>query len=386
MKIAIILGTRPEIIKMSPLIREIDKKGLDYFILHTGQHYDYKMDKKFFDDLDLLEPRYNLNVGGNEYRKQIGLMISRISKILAKEKPDIVFVQGDTNSVLAGALAANRVGVKIGHHEAGLRSHDLTMLEETNRIITDHISDYLFSPTKEAVKNLKEEGIKANKFFLTGNTIVDAVRQNLGLANKKVDVLKKLNLEKNNYIVATAHRAENVDIKERLEGILSGLKLVSQHFKMPIIYPMHPRTKNNIKKFSLKIHEGIKITEPLGYLEFLQLEANSSLIITDSGGLQEEACILKIPCVTVRDNTERPETIAAGINILAGTNAEKILESAKSMAENGKTWINPFGDGRAAEKILKIAIGLIKKEKQWVNRLKNRYIKIGGKILKRLRR
>jgi len=385
MKVAIILGTRPEIIKMSPLIRELEKEGLDYFILHTGQHYDYKMDKKFFDDLELPEPRYNLNVGGNEYRKQIGLMISRISKILTKEKPDIIFVQGDTNSVLAGALAANRVGIKIGHHEAGLRSHDLTMLEEMNRIITDHISNYLFAPTADAFKNLKEEGIKESKIFLTGNTIVDAVYENLELSKKKINILKKLNLEKNGYILATAHRAENVDIKERLEGILEGLKLVGQYFKMPVIYPMHPRTVNNIERFKLKIPAEIRVIEPIGYLEFLQLEANSKLIITDSGGLQEEACILKVPCVTVRDNTERPETITAGINILAGTNAEKILESAKAMAGDGKIWINPYGDGRVAEKILKIATGLIKKERRLVNRFKNKYIKIGGKILKRLR-
>jgi len=386
MKIAIILGTRPEIIKMSPLIRELEKKNLDYFILHTGQHYDYEMDKEFFEDLELPEPRYNLNVGKNEYRKQIGLMVRLISKILVKEKTDIAFVQGDTNSVLAGALAANKVRIKIGHHEAGLRSHDLTMMEETNRIITDHISNYLFAPTADAFKNLKEEGIKESRIFLTGNTIVDAVYENLELSKKKINILKKLNLEKNKYILATAHRAENVDIEKRLKGILDGLGLVSRYFKMPVIYPMHPRTANNIKKFGLKIPAEIRVTEPLGYLEFLQLEANSKLIITDSGGLQEEACILKIPCVTVRDNTERPETIAAGINILAGTDAQKILQSAKSMAESEKIWINPFGDGRAAEKIFKIADGLLKKERQWGNRLKSKYIKIRGSILKRLRR
>ena len=178
-KIAIILGTRPEIIKMSPIIRRLDKEGLDYFILHTGQHYDYEMDKEFFEELNLPEPRYNLNVGKDEYRKQIGSMIRLISKILVREETDIAFVQGDTNSVLAGALAANRVGIKIGHHEAGLRSHDLTMPEETNRIITDHISNYLFAPTEDALKNLREEGLKESKIFLTGNTIVDAVNGNI---------------------------------------------------------------------------------------------------------------------------------------------------------------------------------------------------------------
>jgi UDP-N-acetylglucosamine 2-epimerase (non-hydrolysing) len=354
MKICIIIGTRPEIIKMSPLIRACEKKKLDYFILHTGQHYSYGMDKKFFEELELKKPRYNLNVGGQEYRKQVGMMIREIMAVLEKEKPDIVFVQGDTNSVLAGALAANKLKIAVGHHEAGLRSHDLTMLEETNRIITDHISDFLFAPTKAALKNLKDEGLNDNKVFLTGNTVVDAVEQNLKIAESKVDILGELGLKKKGYIVVTAHRAENVDIEKRLRGILDGLMLVQQHSKVPVIFPAHPRTASNIKRFGLKAPEGVRLIEPLGYLEFLQLEANAKLIITDSGGLQEEACILKVPCVTVRDNTERPETVDAGINILAGTEPKRILESARHMLKVGKDWSNPFGDGRAGEKIIDI--------------------------------
>ena len=352
-KLAIILGTRPEIIKMSPIIRACEKTGFDYFILHTGQHYSYEMDKKIFEDLEIKKPKYNLNVGGNEYRKQVGLMIREIIKVLAQEKPEAVLVQGDTNSVLAGALAANKLGIKIGHHEAGLRSHDLTMLEETNRIITDHISDFLFAPTEDALKNLKDEGIADGKAVLTGNTVVDAVFQNLELANKKSNIIKELNLESENYILATAHRAENVDIEKRLKGILEGLALVARDFNLPIIYPIHPRTLNNIKKFGLDIPSGVRTIEPLGYLDFLQLESKADLIITDSGGLQEEACILKIPCVTIRDNTERPETIKSGANILAGTDPEKILYCSKKMASAPKGWGNPFGDGKAAEKIVR---------------------------------
>ena len=351
-KLAIILGTRPEIIKMSPIIRACEKTGFDYFILHTGQHYSYEMDKKIFEDLEIKKPKYNLNVGGNEYRKQVGLMIREIIKVLAQEKPEAVLVQGDTNSVLAGALAANKLGIKIGHHEAGLRSHDLTMLEETNRIITDHISDFLFAPTEDALKNLKDEGIADGKAILTGNTVVDAIFQNLELAGKKSDIIKKLNLEGENYILATAHRAENVDIKNRLAGILEGLALVTRDFNLPIIYPIHPRTLNNMKKFGLKIPGGVRIINPLGYLDFLQLEANTKLIITDSGGLQEEACILKIPCVTIRDNTERPETIKSGANILAGADPKKILKYSKKMAGIKKEWNNPFGDGSAGERIV----------------------------------
>lgn len=354
MKVVIILGTRPEIIKMAPIIKELHIREADYFILHTGQHYSYEMDRKFFEDLELREPYYNLNVGGNEYRKQVGQMIREIIKILAETRPDVILVQGDTNTVLAGAQAANKLGIKIGHHEAGLRSHNLTMLEETNRIITDHISDYLFCPTEDARNNLIEEGISEDKIFLTGNTVVDALLQNIELADRKVNILETLNLSKKKYIVATAHRAENVDIEERLAGILAGLKLVSEHFNLPIIYPMHPRTMNNIKKFGLVIPEGIKVIEPLGYLEFLQLEANAKLIITDSGGAQEEACILKVPCVTVRDETERSETVKAGINIIAGVDSQRILEAAKYMLEDGKNWVNPFGDGQAGKKIIDI--------------------------------
>jgi UDP-N-acetylglucosamine 2-epimerase (non-hydrolysing) len=353
MNICIVIGTRPEIIKMAPLIRACEKRNLDYFILHTGQHYSYEMDKKFFEDLELKKPKYNLNVGGKEYRKQVGLMITKIKKILSKEKPDIVFVQGDTNSVLAGALAANKLQIPIGHHEAGLRSHDLTMLEETNRIITDHISDFLFAPTADAINNIKEEGLVKN-IFLTGNTVVDAVNENLILAEKKVNILKKLNLEKNNYITVTAHRAENVDNEKRLRGIIDGLILVSQFTKLQIIYPIHPRTLKNLKKFNIEQPNEIKFINPLGYLEFLQLEASSKLIITDSGGLQEEACILKVPCVTIRDNTERPETIKAKINILAGTSPNKILNSTKEMLNYNGEWINPFGDGKAGEHIIDI--------------------------------
>ena len=359
MNICILIGTRPEIIKMAPLIRACDKKGLDYFILHTGQHYSYEMDRQFFIDLELKEAKYNLNVGGKSYRKQVGMMIREIMTVLEKEKPDIVFVQGDTNSVLAGALAANKLKINVGHHEAGLRSHDLTMLEETNRIITDHIADYLFAPTKDALKNLIDEGIDERKVFLTGNTVVDSVIQNKRIAERKVDVLEEFGLEKGKYIVVTAHRAENVDIEKRLRGIIKGLGLVHNETGMPIIYPIHPRTRKNMESFGIDVPEGVRLTDPIGYLKFLQLEANSSIIITDSGGLQEEACILKVPCVTVRDNTERPETVDAGINILAGTDPERILEYVKRMQKKTKEmsadgWPTPFGDGKAGEKIIDV--------------------------------
>ena len=354
MKILIILGTRPEIIKMSPIIRESEIKDLDYFILHTGQHYSYNLDKIFFEELELPAPKYNLDVGSGSHAEETGKMLIGIEKILQEEKPDIVFVEGDTNTVLAGALAAIKLHIKVGHIEAGLRSFDRKMPEEVNRVITDHISDYLFAPTKKAKENLLMEGIIENKIFVTGNTIVDAIYQNLEIAERKEDVLGKLGLERETYFLVTAHRQENVDNKKRLEEILEGLKLICGEFGLPLVYPVHPRTAKRLKEFGLDIPEGVELIEPLGFLEFLQLEANAKLVLTDSGGVQEESCILKVPCVTLRDNTERPETLEVGSNFLVGTNQDKILEGVKCMLNKERDWSNPFGDGSAGNKILNI--------------------------------
>ncbi len=358
--ICIIIGTRPEIIKMAPLIRACKKKNLQYFILHTGQHYSYELDKKLFEDLELEEPKYNLNVGSREYRKQLGMMIREIMQVLIKEKPEIVFVQGDTNSVLAASLAANKLKIAVGHHEAGLRSHDITMLEETNRIITDHISDILFAPTKQALANLKDEGIDMKKAFLTGNTIVDAAMQNITIAKKKTKIISKLGLKEKNYILATSHRAENVDNKTRLKGIMHGLELAAEELNAKVIFPIHPRTKAKLKEFKIKFStEKIRLIKPLGYLDFLMLISNAKLIITDSGGIQEEACILRVPCITIRDSTERPETLKKGVNMLAGTNSKDIAEYSKKIISDTKKlreWPEPFGDGKAGERIISLWI------------------------------
>jgi len=350
--ICIVIGTRPEIIKMSPLIRALKKQQLPYYILHTGQHYSYNMDRQFFLDLELDEPKYNLEVGGFSYRHQIALMIKKMKEIFVKEHTKIVFLQGDTNSVLAGALAGSKCNVLVGHHEAGLRSHDLSMMEEINRIITDQVSDMLFAPTEDALKNLHSEGIPENKVFYTGNTIVDAVHQNLKISMEKVNILKKLNLKKKEFILATAHRAENVDNKERLKGILDGLDKVTKKTKLQILFSLHPRTAKMIKHLNLTCPDNVTFFQPLGFLEFLQLESYAKLIITDSGGLQEEACILKVPCITIRDNTERPETIKGGMNILAGADPEKILNYSLEILKKQIKWNNPFGDGKAGEKIV----------------------------------
>jgi UDP-N-acetylglucosamine 2-epimerase (non-hydrolysing) len=351
-KAAIILGTRPEIIKMSPIIRELEFQELDYFILHTGQHYSYSMDRVFFEELNLPEPKYNLDVGSGTHAEETAKMLIGVETVLIKEKPDVVLVEGDTNSVLAGALAAVKLRVKVGHVEAGLRSYDRVMPEETNRVLTDHMSDYLFAPTEDAKGNLLREGVAESKIFVTGNTIVDVV-QNSGLLNKPYSTLSDLQVEGIDYFLVTAHRQENVDDRERFKGILGGLRLVGEEFGIPVIYPIHPRAKKKLSEFGLN-SEGITLIDPVGYLDFLRLENGTKLILTDSGGIQEEACILGVPCVTLRDNTERPETLEVGSNVLAGTKPEEIVKMTRIMLGKSKGWKNPFGDGEAGKTIVKI--------------------------------
>ncbi|QSZ67887.1 UDP-N-acetylglucosamine 2-epimerase (non-hydrolyzing) [Methanofollis aquaemaris] len=349
--IAIVLGTRPEIIKMSPIIRACETHGLDCFILHTGQHYSYDMDRAFFVDLDLPEPEYSLDVGSWTHAEQTGRIMAGIEKVLMKEKPEIVLVQGDTNTVLAGTLAAAKLSLQVGHVEAGLRSFDRRMPEEINRVVADHISDHLFAPTETSRQNLLREGIDDAKILVTGNTVVDAVSQNLEISKTRFDVLDEMTLKPGEYFLVTAHRAENVDIRMRLGGILDSLAAIGDAYSNPVIFPMHPRTAKMVREFGLSL-EGITVTGPLGYLEFLQLESNARLILTDSGGLQEEACILGVPCVTLRDNTERPETVEVGANVLAGVHSEKIISSVSRMLGAASTWKNPYGEGNAGEKIV----------------------------------
>lgn len=352
MKISIILGTRPEIIKMSPIIRECEKLNLDYFIIHTGQHYSYNMDRMFFEQLELPDTKYNLNIGSGSHAEQTGNMLIGIEKVLLEEEPDIVLVEGDTNTVLAGALAAVKLGIKVGHVEAGLRSYDRKMPEEINRILTDHCSDYLYAPTENSRIILLGEGLPEDKIFVTGNTIVDAVYQNLEFADKKGDALKNLGFSQGVYFLATVHRQENVDDRMCFSSILKGLEFVSEEFNIPIVYPVHPRAKKRMKEF--RFNPKLILLDAVDFLTFLQLERSASLILTDSGGVQEEACILGVPCVTLRDNTERPETVDVGANIIAGTKPNDILEKSKFMLKRELRWNNPFGDGNAAIKIVSL--------------------------------
>lgn len=352
MKIAIVLGTRPEIIKMAPVVRECQKRNLEFFVLHTGQHYSYSMDKVFFEELELPGAKHNLEVGSGSHAVQTGKILAGSEKVFQQERPDVVLVQGDTNTAVAAALAASKMGIRIGHIEAGLRSFDRTMPEEINRVIADHISNYLFAPTGQAADYLRDEGI-VKEIHVTGNTVVDSVFQSREIAQRKAKVLEGLGLERNKYLLATAHRAENVDSKDRLVGMLRGLELVSEDTGLPVVFPMHPRTQGRVKEFGLR-SDAIQIIEPRGFLDFLLLESSARLVLTDSGGVQEETCILGVPCVTLRENTERPETLEVGSNVLVGTSPIAIREGAAKILRASRKWKSPFGDGKASEYVLDV--------------------------------
>ena len=367
MKIAIVLGTRPEIIKMASVMDEIEKRGHELLLIHTGQHYDKEMSENFFIDLKLPTPNYNIHVGSGSHGKQTGKMMEGIEEVLLDEKPDILLVQGDTNAVLAGALVASKLHIPVGHVEAGLRSFDETMPEEINRLAADICSKLYFVPTEESAVNLAMEGISRKRIFITGNTVVDAYFRNLeisksrdkseydeGLADLDIDNMK-------NILTLTMHRAETVDDKERLTRIIEALEALDD---MNIIFPIHPRTKKTMENFGLfdRLNDlsHVHIIKPVGYLDFLLLISKSTIILTDSGGLQEEAITLDVPALTLRYNTERPETVTAGGNILVGSDKQVILENARKIladeefANKMKSAKNPYGMGNAAQLMINI--------------------------------
>ncbi len=352
--IAIVLGTRPEIIKMCSVIRAAEKARVPYYILHSNQHYSASMDQIFFDELELPQPTYNLGIGSGLHGAQTGAMLAAMEPIFLETQPDVVLVQGDTNTVLAAGLAASKLGIKVGHVEAGLRSYDRSMPEEINRVVTDHLSNYLFTPTTGSTEILHKEGVDSSLIFQVGNTIVDAVMQNRELAARKSTTLQTLKLEKGGYLLVTLHRPANVDQPETLRAIIEGLAQVATETNLPIIFSAHPRTKKQLETFTITLPDSIRVIEPVGYLDFLELQQGAALILTDSGGIQEEACILGVPAVTIRDNTERPETIEVGANLLGGTTSAGIVEAAHKMLNKKPDWANPFGDGTAGEQIITI--------------------------------
>ncbi|SDM92912.1 UDP-N-acetylglucosamine 2-epimerase (non-hydrolysing) [Halogranum gelatinilyticum] len=354
--ITIVLGTRPEIIKLAPIIRACEARSTSYSVIHTGQHYSKNLNEVFFDQLELPQPDYNLAVGSASHGEQTGEMIIGIEEILLEEGTDVVLVQGDTNSVLAGTIAATKLDCEVGHVEAGLRSFDRDMPEEKNRVLTDHAADYLFAPTEQSEALLLEEGLPKDRIYVTGNTVVDAVHQNRELASQKSSVLEEFGLNDTEYGLLTAHRAENVDEKNTFMNLLEGVERVGEELGVEFLYPIHPRARGQLEEFGLQIPEHTQIIPPQDYLDFLQLQSNAKVILTDSGGVQEEACVLNVPCVTLRENTERPETLDVGANCLAGTAPHEIVETTNMMIQTERGWENPFGDGTTAKMILQTII------------------------------
>jgi len=355
-KIAIVVGTRPEIIKMAPVVRACLDRGVPYLLLHTGQHYSFELDGVFFAELGLPAPHRNLEVGSGSQSYQLAAVIEGLAPVLVEERPDVVLVEGDTNSVLAAALAANKSGIAVGHVEAGLRSYDRRMPEELNRVLTDHLADWLFAPTPGARDILRGEGLPASRIHVTGNTVVDELLLQRLRADRP-GLAERFGVTPGRYALATVHRAENVDDDGRLRSILAGLDAAGRALGIPVLAAFHPRTTARMAALGLAASGTLRGLPPLGYLDFLGLHAAAALMLTDSGGLQEEACCLRVPCVTLRDNTERPESVAVGANVLAGAETEAIVACARAMAAKPRTWENPFGDGMSGLRIVDLLTG-----------------------------
>ena len=355
-RIAIVVGTRPEIVKMAPVVRACQTRGVPFLLLHTGQHYSFEMDGVFFEELGLPQPHHNLEVGSGSQVYQIGSIVTGIESLLEAEKPDVLLVEGDTNSVLAAGLAAHKMGIQVGHVEAGLRSYDRRMPEEINRILTDHLSDWLFAPTARARDILRGEGVAESRIHVTGNTVVDEVLLQRERA-RRPGLLERFAVTPRRFALATVHRAENVEHETRLRGIFEGLARCSSELGLPVLAALHPRTSKKLESLGLAVDGGVRVLPPLGYLDFLGLQSDAALVITDSGGLQEEACCLTVPCVTLRDNTERPESVEVGANMLAGAEPDRIVASARAMTSRPRDWSNPFGDGHSGLRIVDLLTG-----------------------------
>ncbi len=349
-KIVTIIGARPQFIK-TPLISGEIRKFAKEILVHTGQHYDANMSEIFFSELGIAKPDYNLGVGSDNQGKQTAKMLEKIEEVLLKEKPDLVIIYGDTNSTVAGALAAVKLRIPVAHVEAGLRSYNRDMPEEINRIVADHISEILFAPVKSAAVTLKKEGITKG-VYMVGDVMAD-IQIKLKSKKSKVKTLQKLSITSKNYLLATVHRQENTDDKHRLTGIMEAF-IESDEM---IIFPAHPRTVKYLKEYKLfgkvKKAGNIQLIEPIGFMEMIELENNAKMILTDSGGVQKEAYIAKVPCVTLRDETEWNETVKSGWNILAGAEKTKILKLIKKFPKP-KSHTIFLGDGRASSKIAKI--------------------------------
>ncbi|WP_440952857.1 non-hydrolyzing UDP-N-acetylglucosamine 2-epimerase [Methanococcoides sp. FTZ1] len=346
MKILSVIGARPQFIKCAPLSREL-RRSHEEILVHTGQHYDPDMSDVFFKELGIPEPDHNLGIGSATQGEQTGRMLMGIEKLLISEEPDMVLVYGDTNSTIAGSLAASKLHIPVAHVEAGLRSFDRTMPEEINRVVTDHISDIMFCPTETAVRNLGSEGITEGVHNV-GDVMMDALQYNIKIAEERSTILEDLGISDRDFMVATVHRASNTDSIENLSSIVKAFCSSDAH----IVFPVHPRTKKYLVQYGLwdTLCENVQVISPVGYLDMLKLMSNSRKILTDSGGVQKEAYMLGVPCITMRDNTEWVETVDDGWNVLVGSDRNMIMDAIDGFEGAGETG-NVFGSGDACERI-----------------------------------
>jgi UDP-N-acetylglucosamine 2-epimerase len=369
MKIVTIIGARPQFIKAAPFSRFLRNNYLskiEEVLVHTGQHYDTNMSDVFFSELEIPLPKYNLGIGSGEHGYQTGKMLMEIERVLLEEKSDLVIVYGDTNSTIAGSLAASKIHIPVAHIEAGLRSFNMLMPEELNRIVCDHISNFCFCPTETAVENLKKEGIFDGKNLKTsngkpivvrntGDIMFDAILYNKGLSEKKSVILSELDLKPKTYVLATVHRAENTDNVLRMKNIFDGFSKIP----IDVILTLHPRTKKYIKEYNISIPHNVKIIDPVGYLDMIALQTNASVIMTDSGGVQKEAFFLRVPCITLRDETEWVETLKDGWNTLAQVDNDDIADIFRNVYGTDfkqRNQGNYFGDGESVSKIVSCII------------------------------
>ena len=357
LKIINVVGARPNFMKVAPIVAAMKRREQEFtpLVVHTGQHYDAAMSDSFFRDLELPQPDVYLGVGSASHAAQTAAVMERFEPVVIREKPDWVMVVGDVNSTLACALVCAKLGVKVAHVEAGLRSWDRTMPEEINRLLTDQIADLLFTPSEDADRNLLREGIPSERIRLVGNVMIDSLLKYLPLAGKSL-IKEREGLADKDYAVLTLHRPSNVDDAETFGRILNALDEIGE--RLPVIFPAHPRTKKTIAELGLKERvektKGLRLIEPLGYLDFLSLYSSARLVLTDSGGIQEETSVLGIPCLTLRENTERPITLKMGTNTIVGTDPTKIIAAAfDALNEPERQPASiPFWDGHTAERIL----------------------------------
>ena len=346
-KIVTVVGARPQFIKAAVVSQALAQRGdVEEVLVHTGQHFDANMSDVFFEELAIPKPNYNLGIGGNSHAQNTGRALEGIERIVIDQRPDIVMVYGDTDSTLAGALAAAKLCVPIAHVEAGLRSFNRRMPEEVNRVLTDHVSSLLFAPSQVAVKNLADEGIHGDRVVVVGDVMFDSVLRFTTLARERTDPLGRLGLTPRGYVLATLHRKENTDDPQRLKPVFEGLAASG----VDVVLPLHPRTRKRIAEFGLELPGNVRVIDPVGYLDMLLLESDARLIATDSGGVQKEAYFHRVPCVTLREETEWVELVELGVNRLVGTDAARI---ARAVTEHAFRDVpaDVYGDGRASQRI-----------------------------------